>query len=43
LLSNNPQSVNDLVNNVINSVQSFSDGAEQSDDITCLALKFLKQ
>ena len=43
LLNNNPQSVNDIVNNVITNVQTFSDGAEQSDDITCLALKFLKQ
>lgn len=42
LLTKNPQSVNDIVNNVIKDVQSFSDGAEQSDDITCLALKFLK-
>jgi phosphoserine phosphatase RsbU/P len=43
LLNNNPQSVNDLVNNVFGDVQTFADGAEQSDDITCLALKFFKQ
>ena len=43
LLNKIPQSVNDIVNNVITEVQTFSDGAEQSDDITCLALKFLKQ
>jgi phosphoserine phosphatase RsbU/P len=35
--------VNDLVQNVFNNVQSFSEGVEQSDDITCLALKYLKQ
>ena len=43
LLNKAPQSANDIVNNVISDVQTFSDGAEQSDDITCLALKFLKQ
>ena len=43
LLNKAPQSANDIVNNVIRDVQGFSDGAEQSDDITCLALKFLKQ
>ena len=43
LLHNNLQSVNNIVNHVFSDVQTFSDGAEQSDDITCLALKFLKQ
>jgi sigma-B regulation protein RsbU (phosphoserine phosphatase) len=43
LLNKNSQTVIDIVNSVINDVQLFSDGAEQSDDITCLALKFLKQ
>jgi len=43
LLNKVPQSANDIINNVISDVQTFSDGAEQSDDITCLALKFLKQ
>ena len=43
LLDKNSQTVMDIVNSVINDVKSFSDGAEQSDDITCLALKFLKQ
>jgi len=42
-LSDNPQTVIDIVNGVINEVQLFSNGAEQSDDITCLALKFFKQ
>ena len=35
--------VNDLVQHVFESVQLFSEGVEQSDDITCLALKYLKQ
>jgi len=43
LLNKAPQSANDIINNVISDVQTFSDGAEQSDDITCLALKFFKQ
>jgi sigma-B regulation protein RsbU (phosphoserine phosphatase) len=34
--------VNELVNYVFKNVQSFSDGVEQSDDIICLALKYLK-
>jgi sigma-B regulation protein RsbU (phosphoserine phosphatase) len=42
LLKHNLQSVNSIVNNVFIDVQTFSDGAEQSDDITCLALKYLK-
>lgn len=33
----------ELVEKVFEDVQSFSDGAEQSDDITCLVLKYLKQ
>jgi sigma-B regulation protein RsbU (phosphoserine phosphatase) len=43
LLHNNLQSVNNIVNHVFSVVQTFSEGTEQSDDITCLALKFLKQ
>ncbi|MFZ0452853.1 MAG: SpoIIE family protein phosphatase [Ignavibacteriaceae bacterium] len=35
--------VNDLVEQVFEDVQSFSQGVEQSDDITCLALKYVKQ
>lgn len=35
--------VNDLVEHVFENVQSFSEGVEQSDDITCLALKYLKR
>ena len=34
---------NDLVKEVFENVKIFSNGTEQSDDITCLALKFLKQ
>jgi len=33
----------ELVHHVINEVNSFSNGKEQSDDITCLALKYLKK
>lgn len=43
LLMNNLQSVNNIVNNIFIDVQAFAEGTEQSDDITCLALKFLKQ
>jgi len=34
--------VTDLVQHVFQEVQSFSEGVEQSDDITCLALKYLE-
>ncbi len=39
----NSLSVSELVQSVFENVQSFSDGVEQSDDITCLALKYLKR
>ena len=39
----NSSSANELVKHVFEGVQLFSDGVEQSDDITCLALKFLKR
>ena len=42
LADKNSLSVNDLVDHVFENVQSFSEGVEQSDDITCLALKYLK-
>jgi len=42
LLNKNTLSANDLVNHVIRNVKSFAGVTEQSDDITCLALKFLK-
>ena len=35
--------VNQQVYNIINEVQNFSGGIPQSDDITCLALKYLKK
>ena len=38
----NSLSVNELIDHVFKNVQSFSEGVEQSDDITCLALKYLK-
>jgi sigma-B regulation protein RsbU (phosphoserine phosphatase) len=34
-------STNDLVTQVFEDVQHFTNGVEQSDDITCLALKYL--
>lgn len=34
--------VNELVEHVFENVKSFSEGVEQSDDITCLVLKYLK-
>lgn len=43
LVNKNVLSTNDLVDYVISIVKLFSDGTEQSDDITCLSLKFLKQ
>lgn len=43
LPNKNTLNANDLVEQVFADVKTFSDGAEQSDDITCLALKFLKQ
>ena len=43
LENKNSSSANELVKHVFEGVQLFSDGVEQSDDITCLALKFLKR
>jgi len=40
LENKNSLSVNDLVQNVFENVQTFANGVEQSDDITCLALKY---
>jgi sigma-B regulation protein RsbU (phosphoserine phosphatase) len=34
--------MNDLITQVFEDVQSFTNGVEQSDDITCLALKYLR-
>lgn len=41
--SKNGLSVNQLTYHLINEVQSFSGGVPQADDITCLALKYLKK
>lgn len=38
----NSLSTNDIIRHVFENVQAFADGVEQSDDITCLALKYLK-
>jgi phosphoserine phosphatase RsbU/P len=38
----NSLSTNDVIQHVFETVQEFADGVEQSDDITCLALKYLK-
>ena len=35
--------MNDLISHVFEDVQSFTNGVEQSDDITCVALKYCKQ
>jgi phosphoserine phosphatase RsbU/P len=43
LTNKNSLSANDLVEQTFESVQTFSEGIEQSDDITCLALKYLKK
>ena len=43
LNNTNNSNVNDLVQHVFENVQAFTNGAEQSDDITCLALKYLEK
>lgn len=43
LSDKNILSATELVEKVFDDVKIFSDGAEQSDDITCLALKYLRQ
>jgi len=40
LNNKNSLTTNELVQHVFDSVQSFANGVEQSDDITCLALKY---
>ncbi|HEY6435022.1 MAG TPA: SpoIIE family protein phosphatase [Ignavibacteriaceae bacterium] len=42
LNNQNNLSANDLVHHVFKNVQSFTNGVEQSDDITCLALKYFR-
>jgi len=43
LLNKNGFAPKDFVQQVFEQVQNFTNGVEQSDDITCLALKYLKQ
>ena len=43
LLSKNGFAPKDFVQQVFEQVQNFTNGVEQSDDITCLALKYFKQ
>jgi sigma-B regulation protein RsbU (phosphoserine phosphatase) len=42
LKDKNSLNANDLVQQVFEGVKKFADGVEQSDDITCLVLKYLK-
>ncbi|OGU51957.1 MAG: fused response regulator/phosphatase [Ignavibacteria bacterium GWC2_36_12] len=42
LFNKNSSTTSDLVQHVFKNIQSFTEGVEQSDDITCLALKYLK-
>ena len=39
----NSLNANEIVTSVFEDVQTFTNGVEQSDDITCLALKYLKR
>jgi phosphoserine phosphatase RsbU/P len=43
LSDKNGSNAADFVHRAFENVQSFSDGVEQNDDITCLALKYLKK
>ncbi|MGA8265845.1 MAG: SpoIIE family protein phosphatase [Ignavibacteriaceae bacterium] len=43
LANKNSLDTNDLVQHVFEDVQKYSEGVEQSDDITCVALKYLKE
>jgi len=42
LINKNSLNVDELVQHVFDDVQAYSEGTEQSDDITCVALKYLK-
>ncbi len=42
LNNKNSLTTNELVQQVFENVKTFADGVEQSDDITCLALKYMK-
>ncbi|MFZ1292115.1 MAG: SpoIIE family protein phosphatase [Melioribacteraceae bacterium] len=43
LKNKNELSANEIVNSIISEVQNYSNGNIQSDDITCLALKYLRK
>jgi len=43
ILKNNSTTTEKLVLNIFGDVQAYTNGVEQSDDITCLALKYLKR
>jgi sigma-B regulation protein RsbU (phosphoserine phosphatase) len=43
LANKNSLDTNELVQHVFEDVQKYSEGVEQSDDITCVALKYLKE
>lgn len=42
LQSNGLVSAEKIIENVIDAIKNFTDGVEQSDDITCLSIKYLK-
>jgi len=43
LAGKNSLNMNDLITQVFEDVQKFTNGVEQSDDITCLALKYMEK
>lgn len=42
LRKNGSSTLSDLINNLVNEVESFANGAEQADDITLLAIRYKK-
>ncbi len=42
LHKNGSSSLTDLINNIVNEVEAFANGAEQADDITLLAIRYKK-
>lgn len=42
LRKNGSTSLSDLINNIVNEVEAFANGAEQADDITLLAIRYKK-
>lgn len=43
LVNENNSVSEEIVNNMLKNVESFSNGKEQSDDITCLSIKYVKE